>query len=166
MPDPLGELPDLAVAQQQLLLQIGALELLARLAQRQRQQILLHQRLIERRLHGELALDLLQADLLAGPEHEHPLHQILQLVQVVRPRVVAQPILCRDAESAQRQVLIVDQPLDVITQEIRHVLGVIAQRRHPQDEHVQVRDQIAPERLVARSAARSLRCAEDRSSAH
>src|SRR5207302_7624265 len=60
--DALGELPHLAVAQQQLLLQIGPLELLARLAQRQRQKILLHQRLIRRRLHRELALDLIEPD--------------------------------------------------------------------------------------------------------
>src|SRR6266478_6738499 len=60
--DALGELPDLAVAQQQLLLQVGALELLARLAQRQRQQVLFHQGLIRWGLHRELALDLLQAD--------------------------------------------------------------------------------------------------------
>src|SRR6266513_4800408 len=61
--DALGELPHLAVTQQQLLLQVGALELLARFAQRQRQQVLLHQRLIRRGLHRELALDFLQADL-------------------------------------------------------------------------------------------------------
>ena len=45
----LGQLPDLAVTQEELLLQVGALELLAGLAQRQREQVLLHQRLIERR---------------------------------------------------------------------------------------------------------------------
>src|SRR2546430_7696302 len=51
--DALGELSHLAVAEQQLLLQVGALELLARLAQRQRQQVLLHQRLIRRGPHPE-----------------------------------------------------------------------------------------------------------------
>ena len=60
----LGEQPDLAVAQHQLLLQVGALELLARLAQRQRQQIVLDQRLIGRRLRRQFALDFLQPDLL------------------------------------------------------------------------------------------------------
>src|SRR4051812_39898324 len=60
----LGELADLAVAQHELLLQISALELLACFAQRQRKQILLDQRLVRRRLHGELALDLLELDLL------------------------------------------------------------------------------------------------------
>src|SRR3974390_2011232 len=62
--DALGELADLAVAQQQLLLQVGALEVRARLAQRQRQQVLLDQRLVARQLRGELALDLLEPDLL------------------------------------------------------------------------------------------------------
>ena len=46
--DALGQLSHLAVAQLQLLLQIGPLEMLARLAQRQRQQVLLDQRLIGR----------------------------------------------------------------------------------------------------------------------
>src|SRR5437773_12552331 len=55
--DALGELPHLAVTQQQLLLQVGALELLARFAQRQRQQVLLHQRFVRRGLHRELAPD-------------------------------------------------------------------------------------------------------------
>src|SRR5947208_14631267 len=53
--DALGDLSTLAVTQQQLLLQVGPLELLARLAQRQRQQVLLHERLIRRGLHRELA---------------------------------------------------------------------------------------------------------------
>ena len=59
-----GDGLDLAAAQKQLLLQVGALELLARLAQRQRQQVLLDQRLIRRGLHRQLALDLLEPDLL------------------------------------------------------------------------------------------------------
>src|ERR1700728_1259545 len=62
--DTLRKLTHLAVAQQQLLLQIGALELLARFAQRQCQKILLHQWLNRWRLNGELALDLLETDLL------------------------------------------------------------------------------------------------------
>src|ERR1700733_9854878 len=45
---PLGEQTDHAVAEHQLLLQIGALELLTRFAQRQRQQIVFDQRLIAR----------------------------------------------------------------------------------------------------------------------
>jgi hypothetical protein len=40
--DTLRQLPDFTVTQQQLLLQIGALELLTRLAQRQGEQVLLH----------------------------------------------------------------------------------------------------------------------------
>src|SRR4030081_1796734 len=72
--DALGELSHLAVTQQQLLLQVGALELLARFAQRQRQQILLHQRLIGRGLHRELALDFLQTDLFRTAMEQQPVH--------------------------------------------------------------------------------------------
>src|SRR5687768_2168262 len=54
--DALGQLPDLAVAQDQLLLQVRALEMLACFAQRQRQQVLLHQRLVGRCVRSELAL--------------------------------------------------------------------------------------------------------------
>ena len=75
-PHPLGELSHLAVAQQQLLLQVGALELLTRLAQRQRQQILLHQRLIGWSLHGELTLDLLEANLLRTAVNQQPVHEV------------------------------------------------------------------------------------------
>src|SRR5690348_17346909 len=45
--DTLGELPDFAVAQHELLQKIGAFELLARFAQGQSEQILFHQRLAQ-----------------------------------------------------------------------------------------------------------------------
>ena len=77
--DALGELPDLAVAEQQLLLQVATFELLARLAQRQRQQVLLVERLVGAQLAGELALDLLEADLLGAAVEQQPAHQLAQL---------------------------------------------------------------------------------------
>ena len=67
---PLGEQPDLAIAQHQLLLQIRTLELLARFAQRQSQQVVLDQRLIGRRLRRQLALDFFEPDLLGDDVKE------------------------------------------------------------------------------------------------
>src|ERR1700685_4212605 len=72
--DALGELSHLAVAQEQLLLQVGTLELLARLAQRQSQEVLLDQRFIRRSLHGQLPLDLLETDLLGTPVYQQAVH--------------------------------------------------------------------------------------------
>ena len=62
----LCELADLAVAELQLRGEIGALEMLAGFAQGQRQQVLLDQRLVDRRLRGDLSLDFLETDFL-GP---------------------------------------------------------------------------------------------------
>src|SRR5947207_13423392 len=107
--DALGELSHLAVTQQQLLLQVGALELLARLAQRQRQQVLLHQRLIRRGLHRELALDLLQADLFRATVDQQPVHQVPELAHVVRPGIVAQAVLRRDGKAPVGQPVGVDR---------------------------------------------------------
>ena len=64
--DALGELAHLALAEQQLLLQVGALEVLARLAQAERQQVLLDEGLARRHRLGDLALDLLERDLLGA----------------------------------------------------------------------------------------------------
>ena len=48
MPTRFASLPTLPLHEHQLLLQVGALELLARLAQQQRQQVLLDERLVDR----------------------------------------------------------------------------------------------------------------------
>ena len=58
--DALRELPDLAVAKHQLLLQVGTLELLARFAQRQGQQVLLDQRFVFGGGRRDLRFDFLQ----------------------------------------------------------------------------------------------------------
>src|SRR5271156_5646132 len=96
--DPLGQLADLAVAQQELLLQISALELLARLAQRQRQEVLLDQRLIDRHFDRELALDLLEPNFLTRAEYQYSLHQVLELTEIAGPGVIAQAVLRSDAK--------------------------------------------------------------------
>ena len=63
MPTRFANCPTLPLHRRQLLLQVGAFELLPRFAQRQRQQVLFHQRLIVRRFHRQFPLNLLQPDL-------------------------------------------------------------------------------------------------------
>ena len=41
-----------------------------------------------------------------------------------------------------------------MAQQLGHVLGVVAQRRHPHDQHVEMREQVAADRAVAGAAAR------------
>ena len=98
------------------MLKIGALELFARLAQRQGQEILLHQGLIDGHLDGQFAFYLLEPDFLARAQDQHALNQVLQLTHISRPGIVAQTVLRGDAETAQRQVLLIDQPIDVVAQ--------------------------------------------------
>src|SRR5690606_7065736 len=114
--DALGQLANFAVTQNQLLLQVSTLEMLARLAKRQGQQILFDQRLIGRRVSGELALDLVEANFFFATENQQPLHEIPQLANVAGPGIVAQAILGSDAEATERQMLFVDQPIDVVPQ--------------------------------------------------
>ena len=52
----------------------------------------------------------------AGAENQHALHQILEFTDVSRPRIISQPILGGDTEAAQRQMLFVHQPVDVVAQ--------------------------------------------------
>ena len=77
------------------------------------------------------------------------MHEIAQFAEVARPRIVTQPVLRRDTEAAQRQTLLVYQPIDVVAQELRDVLGIVTQCRHAQRDHVQLHEQIAAERLIA-----------------
>ena len=163
--DALGEQSDLAVAQLQLLLQVGALEVLARLAHRQRQQILLDQRRVDRRLRGQLALHFLERDLLRAAAEQQPPQQIAQLAQVVRPRVVAQPVLRRHAAAPEVQLLALGELVDALAQQLRHVLGVLAQRRHPQRQHRELRVQLATDLVGLAGAAFDARAARWRSRA-
>ena len=141
--DALRELPDLAAAEQQLLLQIRALEMLARLAQRHREQVLLDERLAIGRVGRELRLDFGERNLLRAAEDQQALDHVPQLAHVARPRIVAQPILRRDAEAPKRQPFRVDEQVDVMAQQLGHVLGVLAQRRHADDDDAQVRKELA-----------------------
>ena len=75
MPTRLASWPDLAAAERELLGEVGALELLARLAQRQRQQVLLHQRLLRARRRRQFLLHLGEADFLGPAGGEQPLHE-------------------------------------------------------------------------------------------
>ncbi len=74
--DALGQLPDLALAELQLLLQVGPLELLARLAQRQRHQVLAEQPFVRRQLLAERLLDFLEADLLFAAHDQQAMDEV------------------------------------------------------------------------------------------
>ena len=160
MPTRFASWPDLAVAQLQLLRQVGTFEMFARLAQRQCEQVLLDQRLVDRRLRRDLALDFLEPDFLRPALDQQPMHQVLQFADVAGPRVIAQAVLRGDAEVAERQAFVVDEPIDVVAQQFRHVLRVIAQRRNAQRQHVQVRKQVEAEWLGPRVSKPG--CADDR----
>jgi len=77
MPTRLASCPTLPFAQQQLLLQVGALELLARLAQAAAPAGPASPAAIGRRLHRELALDFLQADLFRATVDQQPMHRCM-----------------------------------------------------------------------------------------
>src|SRR5690606_41904566 len=115
--------------------------MLARLAQRQREQVLLDERLRVGRVGGELLLDLGKRDLLVAAENEQALRQVLELAQIAGPRVIAQAILRGHAEPAKRQRLGIDEQVDVPTQQLRNVLRVLAQRRDAYQHDREVREQ-------------------------
>src|SRR5262245_32673212 len=102
----------------------------------------------------ELALDLIELDLLLTAEDQQTLHEILEFANVAGPRVVAQAILRGDAEAPEWQMLLIDEPIDVVTQEIRYVLRVVAQRRDVQRDHVEARQQLLPHAAVRIQEAR------------
>ncbi len=153
MPTRLASKPDLAGAQLQLLLQVGALEVLARLAHRQRQQVLLDQRRIDRRLRGQFALHFLERDLLRAAAQQQPAQQIAQLAQVVGPGIVAQPVLRRHAAAPKLQLLAFGELIGALAQQLGHVLGVLTQRWHPQRQHRDLRVQLATDRAGLAGAA-------------
>src|SRR5262249_25149528 len=134
--DSLGELPDFTVTKEELLLQVGTLELLAGLAQRQRQKILFYKGLSGRRLDRELALDLLQANFLGALLNQEAVHQVLQLADIVRPRIVTQSVLRRNTEAPEGQPFGVDDPIHVVSQQLGNIFRVIPQRRGADNQHV------------------------------
>ena len=145
MPTRLASRPDLAVAEHELLQQVGPLELLARLAERQRQQVLLDQRLVRRLLGDEVLLDLVEADLLGPADDQHALHEVPQFPHVARPGIVPQAVLRRDREAPERHALLVHQAVDVMAQQVGHVLRVLAQRRDADRDDLEVGEQVAPD---------------------
>ena len=92
---------------------------------------------------GELALDVLERDFLGPAAHEQSPHHVAQFLHVTRPRIIAQPVLRSDAEASEGQPFGVDQTVDVVPQQLRHVLRVVAQRRHPHHHRVEMGEQIA-----------------------
>src|SRR5688500_12598222 len=112
--DRLRQLADAAAGGIELVQQVGALELLARLAQRQ-VEVEAGSDARDRRGHlrgglAERGLELLQRDIAATAEPAQALHEVAQLAQVARPGVVAQPVLHRDREVAVRQCIAVGEP--------------------------------------------------------
>src|SRR5690606_41292853 len=63
----------------------------------------------------------------------------------------------RSSDVAERQVVRVDEQIDVVAQELRHVLRVVPQRRHPDDDLGKVRQQLRTEAVAALGAGRRAR---------
>ncbi len=103
--DAFREPAHLAVAQHQLLLQVGAFEVLACLPERQRQQVLLDQRLIGRCAGADLRLDLLERDVALGVRQQEPANKILEFAHIIRPWIVSEAVLRRYAEAPKRNAL-------------------------------------------------------------
>ena len=122
---------------------ISALKLFTRFAQRQRQKILLDQRLIDGRGHVDLRFDLVERDVIATTRQQQSTHEVLELPHIVGPRVIPQSVLRRDAESPERQAFRVDKLVDVVGQQFRNILRVLAQWRDSKAQLTQVRDQVA-----------------------
>ena len=89
-----------------------------------------------------LRFDFFQRDVLVGLQHQQAPDEVLEFAHVVRPRIIAQPVLRSDAEAAETQALGVDQLVHVIIEELRHVFRILAKRRHAQRQHPEVRNQV------------------------
>ena len=145
-PGLLGHLADVALVLFELIVEIGLLELLARLTQRLIEGDQPVERLdLDRRRGAERALDLLLADLVAGPEDQHPLDQVLQFTHIARPAVVAQEVLGADAEAPVGQLFVGGEIVEIEIEQVGHVLGVFVERRDVQRHHVEVVEQILAE---------------------
>ena len=140
--DAFRKLPYLAVAQHELLLQIGAFELLSCFTQGKSQEILFDQRLVFGRGARYLRFYLFERDILVRFRHQQAADQVLQFAHVVRPRVIPQPVLRRDTETTKSQSFRVDELIHVIVEQLRNVFRILAERGHAQSENTQVRDQV------------------------
>lgn len=109
--DALGKLLDLAVAKQQLPLQVCALGLLASLAQRQRQQVPLQRQFLGRSRPRQLAFDLIEIDLFSAIQNQKPLNEILEFVEVTWPRTSCAAIL---ASSSRMSCIVGLRPTSAI----------------------------------------------------
>ena len=139
--DALCQLPDLAVAEYELLLQISSLELLACFSQWQRQQVLFYERLISARAFVDLVLDLGQENLTTAREQQSP-HHVLELAHIVRPRVVAQSVLCGHRETSKLETFRIHQLVHIVVEQLRNIFSILTQRRYLDAEHLQVGNQV------------------------
>jgi hypothetical protein len=77
---------------------------------------------------------------------QHAPHQLRQFALVVRPRVVAQAVLRRDAEAPQPQIFLLAQLLGGVAQQRGYVFHRLAQRRHAHQQRRQFGVQVLPGR--------------------
>ena len=100
----------------------------------------------------EFRLDDRAGDGLLRVERRQPPDEVFQLAHVAGPAVALQPLHRVGIEGLPRQTLAFHQHEEVADQ-IRHVLGALAQRRQAQRHHVQAEEQIlAKNALLDRDA--------------
>ena len=66
------------------------------------------------RLCAQRTFHFLLGDLLRAAENQQPLHEILQLPHVARPRIVAQKVLGRQREAAVGQIVLLHQKVHIV----------------------------------------------------
>src|SRR3569623_1476238 len=134
----LGHLADAAAGLPQLIFEIGALEILPRLAQRQIEHLGRRRRPALTRGRGQRGFHFVDVDVVAGAEDQQALHQIFEFADIARPVIMTQAILRGHREATIRQAFLRHDPVDVIAQQFRHVLGMITERRHRERHHRQL----------------------------
>src|SRR6185312_14877848 len=113
----LGQFADAAAGLLQLMQQIGALELFARLAQRQVEIDARRIRRIRRSDRAERGFDFGRFHVRHAAQHEQALHEIAQLAHVARPGVGAQALLRRQCEAAAVQSIAAGEEIHVQVQQ-------------------------------------------------
>jgi len=134
----LRQLANFAIAQDELLLQISAFELFPCLSQRERQQILFNEWLVGNRRTADFPFNFIKRHFLFRILKQQTAHEVLQFPDIVWPWLVAEPVLRRDTEAAERQAFAVDQFVDVIAEKFGNVFRVVAQGWYTQAQRVQV----------------------------
>src|SRR3569833_2913413 len=132
----LRHLADAAADLPQLIFEIRAFEIFACLTERQSELAGRRQRTVAACREGRLHF--VGLDVVACPQYQQALHQVLQLANIAGPGVMAQAILRRDRETPIRQTFLRHEAVERLIQKIRHVFGVRAQRRYGERHHGQL----------------------------